>query len=71
MVKKCNADLILRTKFKKIIGMMEELTQNIEVPVSLIEFLLKTQESFGGFFCLKFYILRGFLREQDFQSSFV
>ena len=51
--------------------MIEELTQNIEVPVSLIEFLLKTQESFGGFFCLKFYILRGFLREQDFQSSFV
>ena len=31
--------------------------------VSLIEFLLKTQRSFGGFFCLKFYILRWFLGE--------
>ena len=42
----------------------------MEVPVSLMEFLLQTEGSFGGFFCLKFYILRCFLGEQDFQSSF-
>ena len=42
---------------KKIIGMKEKFVQNREVPVSLMDFLLQTQESFGGFFCLKFYIL--------------
>ena len=61
IVKKYTGDLILLTKFKKIIGMKEKFEQNIEVPVSLMEFLLKTQESFDGFFCLTFYILRWFL----------
>ena len=71
IVKNYTADLILRTKFKKIIGMKEKFAQNMEVPVSLMEFLLQTQGSFGGFFCFKFYILRRFLGEQDFKSSFV
>ena len=70
IVKNYTADLILRTKFKKIIGMKEKFAQNMEVPVSLMEFLLQTEGSFGEFFCLKFYILRCFLGEQDFQSSF-
>ena len=61
IVKKYTGDLILLTKFKKIIGMKEKFEQNIEVPVSLMEFLLKAQESFDGFFCLTFYILRWFL----------
>ena len=61
IVKKYPGDLILLTKFKKIIGMKEKFEQNIEVPVSLMEFLLQTQESFDGFFCLTFYILRWFL----------
>ena len=30
----------------------------MEVQVPLMEFLLQTQGSFGGFFCLEFYILR-------------
>ena len=70
IVKNYTADMILRTKFKKIIGMKEKISQNMEVAVSLVELLLQTQGSFGGFFCLKFYILRCFLGEQDFQSSF-
>ena len=36
-----------------------------------MECLLQTQGSFGGFFCLKFYILRCFLDKYDFQSSFL
>ena len=63
MVKKCTAELILLTIFKKIIGMKEKFAQNMEVPISLMEFLLQTQESFGRFFCLKFYILRWFFGE--------
>ena len=31
--KKCTADLILRTRFKRIIGMKERFSQNMEVPV--------------------------------------
>ena len=38
IVNNYTADLILRTKFKKIIGMKETFVQNIEVPVSLMEF---------------------------------
>ena len=39
-VRKFTADLILLTKFKKIIGMTEKYMQNIEVPVSvLMDFL--------------------------------
>ena len=45
LVKSYTADLIFGTKFKKIIGMKEQF----EVPVSLMEFLLQTRESFGGF----------------------
>ena len=70
IVKNYTADMILRTKFKKIIGMKEKISQNMEVAVSLVELLLQAQGSFGGFFCLKFYILRCFLGEQDFQSLF-
>ena len=70
IVKNYTADMILRTKFKKIIGMKKKISQNMEVAVSLVELLLQTQGSFGGFFCLKFYILRCFLGEQDFQSLF-
>ena len=47
VLKKYTADLKLQTKFKKIIDTTEKFAQNIEVPVSLMEFLLKTQESFG------------------------
>ena len=57
IVKKYTADRTLLTKFKKIIGRLEKFAQNIEVPVSLTEFLLQTQGTFGGFFCLEFYIL--------------
>ena len=71
IVKKYTADLILLTKFKRIIGMKKKLKQNMEVPVSLMEFSLQTQGSFDGFFCLKFYVLQCFLEERDFQSSFV
>ena len=40
IVKKYTADLTLLTKF----------VHNIEVPVSLMEFLLQTQGTFDGFF---------------------
>ena len=70
IVKNYTADMILWTKFKRIIGMKKKISQNMEVAVSLVELLLQTQGSFGGFFCLKFYILRCFLGEQDFQSLF-
>ena len=43
--------------------MKKKFAQNIEVPVSLMEFLLQNQENFGGFSCLTFYILRWFLGE--------
>ena len=56
-VKKYTAYLIVLTKFKKEIGMKEKFEQNMEVPVSLMEFLPQNQGSFGGFFCFKFYIL--------------
>ena len=63
IVKNYTADLILPSKFKKIIDMKEKFAQNMAVPVSLMEFLLETQGSFSRFFCLKFYILRCFLLE--------
>ena len=69
IVKKYTAYLILLTKFEKIIGMKEKFVQNMEVPVSLTEFLLQNQGSFGGFFCFKFCILWWFLGEKDFRSS--
>ena len=70
IVKEYTADLILLTKFKKIIGIKKKFAQNMEVPVSIMKFLLQTQGSFGGFFCLKYYIFWWFLGEHDFQSSF-
>ena len=42
IVKNYAADLILLTKFKKIIGMKEKISQNMEVAVSLVEVLLQT-----------------------------
>ena len=57
IVKTYTADLTLLTKLKKIVGMREKFAQNMEVSVSLMEFLLQTQGAFGVFFCLKFYIL--------------
>ena len=71
IVKTFAADLILLTKCKKIIGMKEKFTQNMEVPVSLMECLLQTQGSFGGFFFFFFLHLQWFLGEQNFRSSFV
>ena len=50
IVKKYTADRTLLTKFKKIIGLQEKFAQNMEVPVSLMEFLLQTQGTFGGVF---------------------
>ena len=71
IVKDYTADLMLRrTKFKKIITMNEKFAQNVVVPVSLMEFLLQTQGSFGGFFCLKFYILRCFFRRTGLSKLF-
>ena len=35
----------------------------MEKSVSLMEFLLQIQESFGGFVCLEFHILQYFLSE--------
>ena len=63
IVKKYTVDLVLLTNFKKIIGMKEKFAENLEVPVSLMEFLLQTQASFDGFFYFAFYILRWFLGE--------
>ena len=54
IVKKYTVNLVLLTKFKKIIGMKERYAQNLEVPVSLMEFLLQTQESFDGRFLFGF-----------------
>ena len=58
IIKKYTADLILRTKLKKMIGMKEKFVKNMKVP--LMEFLLQTQGSFGGFFYLNFNILQCF-----------
>ena len=46
ILKNYAADLISRTKFKKIIGMKDKLAQNMEVAVSLTKFLLQTQGAF-------------------------
>ena len=58
--KKYTADLILGTKFKKIIDMKKKFVQDMEVPVSLMQFLLQTQGRSGEFLCFNFYILRCF-----------
>ena len=46
-----------------MIGIYENIVQNMEVSVSLMEFLLQTNGSFGGFFCLNVYILHCILSE--------
>ena len=46
--------------------MKEKSSKNIKVPVLLMKILFQTQESFDGFFLLRFYILRWFFGEQDF-----
>ena len=53
--------------------MKEKLVKNMEVPVSLMDFLLQNQEkaSWWEFFSLKFHVLRYFLGEYDFRSLFV
>ena len=51
IVKKYTNDLVLPTIFKKRIGMKEKFGGNMKLPVSLMEYLLQTQGSFGGFFC--------------------
>ena len=50
IVKKYTADLILRTKLKKKIGIKKNFAQNMEVAVSLMELLLQTQEVLVNFF---------------------
>ena len=70
IVKNYTADLILRTKFKKITDLKENIAQNMEVPVSLMEFLLQTQGSFGGFFLLEVLHFTMFFRGIRFKSSF-
>ena len=60
IVKKYTGDLILLTKFKKIISMKEKFEQNIEVPVSLMEFLLQTQRALMDFFDWRFTFYDGF-----------
>ena len=57
IVKKYTADLILLTKFRKVVGMKEKFTQNMEAPVSLKKFLLQTQGTFGGGFSFFFEFL--------------
>ena len=42
VVKKYTTDLILLIIFKETIGMIEKFVQNMEVTVSLMEFLLQT-----------------------------
>ena len=67
IVKTFAADLILLTKCKKIIGMKEKFAQNMEVPVSLMECLLQTQGSFGGFFFF-FTFYNVFLGNRTFEA---
>ena len=70
IVKNYTADLILWTKFKQIIGMKEKFVQSMEVLVSLMELLLQTQGSFGGFFLLEVLHFTMFFRGIRFKSSF-
>ena len=60
IVKKYTADLVLLTKFRKVVGMKEKFTQNMEAPVSLKKFLPQTQGTFGGVFFLNFLFYDGF-----------
>ena len=60
IVKKYIEDFILLTKFKNIIGMKEKFAQNMEVTVSILEFLLKTKGTFGDFFVWNFNLYDGF-----------
>ena len=49
IVKKYTVDLILLTKYKKIIGLKEKFKQNIEVPVSCMEFYSKPKKALMDF----------------------
>ena len=49
VVKKYTVDLILLTKFKKIIGLKEKFKQNSEVPVSRMEFYSKPKKALMDF----------------------
>ena len=60
IAKKYTAGLILLTKLKKIIGMKEKFAQNIEVPISLMEFLLKSKGALMDFFVWSFTFYDGF-----------
>ena len=60
IVKTYTADLTLLTKFKKIVGMREKFAQNMEVSVSLMEFLLQTQGAFGVFFLMVLHFMMVF-----------
>ena len=54
IVKKYTADGTLLTKFKNVFCIQEKFAKNMELPVSLMEFLLQTQGTFAGVFCLKY-----------------
>ena len=73
IVKKYTADLILRTKFKNIIGLTEKFAQNIEEATSFTYgiFTPNTRKLGSIFFVRSFTFYDNFLGEKDFQSSFV
>ena len=50
IVKKSTTDVILQTRFKRIMAMKEIFAQIMEVSVSLLEYLLQTQGTFSGLF---------------------
>ena len=50
IVNKYTVDLVLLTKFKKMIGMKEKFAQNLEATVSLIEFYSKPKQALMDFF---------------------
>ena len=59
-VRKYTTGVILLTKLKRIICMKEQFAQKMEVPVSLMEFLLQTSGTFGGSFVQHFTLYDGF-----------
>ena len=67
-VKKYTAYLIVLTKFKKEIGMKEKFEQNMEVPVSLMEFYPKTKGALVDFFVLNFTFYDGFWGNRTFKA---
>ena len=49
-IEEYTADLTLLIKFKKITGKKKKFAQNMEVPVSLMNFYSKPKGSLVGFF---------------------